>query len=208
MPGKRHLITLAILMVTMLVGIGVGFSRQKSLQIPQTTPQITSNPSVSPAMGGAFVLTSVDGKTVTEQSLVGKYHALFFGYANCPDICPGTLQTMAGIFEAMPAEKRDKLQMIFISVDPARDTLAKLGTYVRSFHPNFIGWTGTKAQIDAMARNYLAYYALDKQDENGDYAVNHSSFMYLTGPDGKVITHLRSSDSAAAIRAELERFIQ
>ncbi len=169
-------------------------------------------PSGAPAIGGPFTLTDDAGRTVTEANLVGeKYHLIFFGFANCPDVCPGMLQLMAGVEEKLPQTTREKLQFVFVSVDPARDTLEKLGAYVRGFSPSFVGWTGDKANIDIMTKNYLAYYAIGTPAENDDptiYNVDHSGFAYLMGPDGKYITHLRSSDSAASLQAGLERFVK
>lgn len=207
MPSKRHLLFLLVCVTASVIALAYANWLQKSPQITQTATQIPLNSQQSPAIGGKFELKNDKGETVTEQTLNRKYHVLFFGYANCPDICPGMLQTMAGIFDRLPPEKAAKVQMAFISVDPTRDTLDKLGTYVRSFHKSFVGWTGTKQQIDAMTRSYFAYYALDKKDENGDYAVNHSSIIYLLDPQGKMVTHLRNSDSASHIQAELERLI-
>ena len=169
-------------------------------------------PAGAPPVGGPFTLTDDQGRTVTEKSLVGKkYHMIFFGFTHCPDICPGMLQLMAGIEEKLPDEAREKLQFVFISVDPNRDTLKKLGTYVREFSPRFVGWTGTKAQIDAMVKNYLTYYAIQaapKGEDPSHYTVNHSGFAYLMGPDGKYVLHVRSSDSATKIQAALERALR
>lgn len=167
-------------------------------------------PSGAPAIGGPFTLTNDAGQTVTEASLVGsKYHLIFFGFSHCPDICPGMLQLMAGVEEKLPTATREKLQFVFVSVDPDRDSLAKLGDYVRGFSPSFVGWTGPKDQIDSMVKNYLAYYAKrpDAQAPNG-YSVDHSGFAYLMGPDGRYIAHFRSSDSAASLQAGLEKAIQ
>jgi protein SCO1/2 len=169
-------------------------------------------PSGAPAIGGPFKLTDDAGRTVTEADLVGnKYHLIFFGFANCPDVCPGMLQLMAGVEEKLPVATQEKLQFVFVSVDPARDTLERLGAYVRGFSPSFVGWTGDKANIDAMVKNYLAYYAIAKPaagDDPAVYNVDHSGFAYLMGPDGKYIAHFRSSDSAASLQAGLEKFVK
>jgi protein SCO1/2 len=169
-------------------------------------------PSGAPAIGGPFTLQDDEGRTVTEANLVGeKYHLIFFGFANCPDVCPGMLQLMAGVEEKLPTATQAKLQFVFVSVDPARDTLAKLGAYVRGFSPSFVGWTGDKANIDAMVKNYLAYYAIAKPavgDDPAVYNVDHSGFAYLMGPDGTYMAHFRSSDSAASLQAALEKFVK
>lgn len=177
-----------------------------------TPPQnfITKSAPVSgaPAIGGPFRLRDDKGNAVTEQNLVGdKYHLIFFGFANCPDVCPGMLMLMAGVEGKLPEATRSKLQFVFVSVDPDRDSLEKLGEYVRGFSPNFVGWTGPKVEIDRMVKGYLAYYAIRPAEEGMPaeaYNVDHSGFAYLMGPDGKYIAHFRSSDSAIALQKLLE----
>lgn len=172
----------------------------------------------APEVGGTFSLTDDQGRPVTETSLVGSgYHLIFFGFTNCPDVCPGMLSTVAGIYEKLTPDQQAKVQMVFVSVDPDRDTKEKLHEYVTAFNPSFVGWTGTKAQIDEMTRNYLAYYAIRKEGKDptvtvsstetgaarGEYMVDHSAILYLMGPDGKYVTHFRSSDSATSIQERL-----
>ncbi len=131
-------------------------------------------------IGGTFTLTADDGSTVTEQSLLGKHHLLFFGFADCPDVCPGMLQMVAGIRQTLPEVTRNAVQMVFISVDPERDNLAKLGAYVRGFDASFVG----------------------------DYTVDHSGYLYLMGPDGKYLKHFTSHDSATAISEALVSLVK
>ena len=173
------------------------------------TPQAAEG---APAIGGPFTLTDDAGKTVTEATLAnGRYHLIFFGFTHCPDICPGMLQLMAGVEGLVTPTVRDKLQFVFVSVDPTRDTLAKLGEYVRGFSPRFVGWTGDKANIDTMVKNYLAYYAIKPAEDPKApdvYMVDHSGFAYLMGPDGRYVAHFRSSDSATSLKENLERYVK
>jgi protein SCO1/2 len=164
----------------------------------------------APAIGGPFKLMDDQGRPVTEKNLIGdQYHLIFFGFASCPDVCPGMLMMMAGIEEKLPVAVRDKLQFVFVSVDPKRDSLAKLGAYVRGFSPRFVGWTGDEAEIDKMVKNYLAYYALRPDPTaEGSYTVDHSSFAYLMGPDGKYVAHYRSTDAASQLQQALEAAVQ
>jgi cytochrome oxidase Cu insertion factor (SCO1/SenC/PrrC family) len=163
----------------------------------------------APTIGGTFSLTDDQNRPVTEKNLVGsKFHLLFFGFANCPDVCPGMLQTMAGVFEKLTPAEQARLQMVFISVDPARDTAEKLGAYVRGFNPNFVGWRGDKAQIDAMTTNYLAYYAQKPDVHAPDgYTMDHSALLYVMAPSGQYLTHLRNADSATFILERLREIL-
>ncbi|MCA3244807.1 MAG: SCO family protein [Alphaproteobacteria bacterium] len=200
----------AVAAVIMTVLLGTTLAALWLAYAPQPEPSAgltggVGQPSGAPAIGGPFTLTDDADRTVTEANLVGeKYHLIFFGFANCPDVCPGMLQLMAGVEEKLPAATKAKLQFVFVSVDPDRDSLTKLGEYVRGFSPSFVGWTGSKEQIDVMVKNYLAYYAKrpDAQAPDG-YSVDHSGFAYLMGPDGKYVTHFRSSDSATSLQAGL-----
>ena len=166
----------------------------------------------APEIGGPFKLRDDAGRVVTEANLAnGQYHLIFFGFANCPDVCPGMLQLMAGVEENLSPAVREVLQFVFVSVDPKRDSLEKLGDYVRSFSPSFVGWTGEQSEIDRMVKGYLAYYAIRPAEKNtapDDYTVDHSGFAYLMGPDGKYITHFRSSDSASSLEQGLEAAVQ
>jgi protein SCO1/2 len=161
-------------------------------------------------IGGTFTLTADDGSTVTEQSLLGKHHLLFFGFADCPDVCPGMLQMVAGIRQTLPEATRNAVQMVFISVDPERDNLAKLGAYVRGFDASFVGWTGTPEQLKAMSQAYLVYFAKKPipGGAEGDYTVDHSGYLYLMGPDGKYLKHFTSHDSATAISEALVSLVK
>jgi protein SCO1/2 len=192
-------LSLAVL-TTVLMAVAL-YAYSLAKQAPTDAPEGASPQAVAdaPHIGGPFTLRDDKGAVVTEKTLEnGKYHLIFFGFSHCPDICPGMLQMMASVEEKLPAAVKDKLQFVFVSVDPDRDTLEKLGEYVRGFSPRFVGWTGEKAQIDEMVKNYLAYYAIKPAADPAhpqDYMVDHSGFAYLMGPDGRYVAHYRSSDS-------------
>jgi protein SCO1/2 len=135
-------------------------------------------------VGGPFHLVDQNGKAVDESLLKGKWSLVFFGYTFCPDVCPTTLQTVAQAEDRL-GPKAKKLQVVFVTVDPARDTSAQLKTYLSSpaFPKGTIGLTGTAAQVDAMAKAYKVYYA--KQGTGPDYAMDHSSAVYLMDPKGR-----------------------
>ncbi|MFV3075778.1 SCO family protein [Niveispirillum fermenti] len=152
---------------------------------------------VAPAsIGGAFTLTSHDGRTVKDTDFDGKYRLIFFGYTYCPDICPTELQTVAQAMDLLGAEASE-VQPLFITIDPARDTQAVLAEYVRLFHPSIIGLTGSDAQIADVAKAYRVYYARSQGAEYPDaYLMDHSTFVYLMAPDGGFVTVLAKGTTA------------
>jgi protein SCO1/2 len=137
-----------------------------------------------PAVGGPFQLVNQDGRPVDETMLKGKWSAVFFGFTYCPDVCPTTLQAMARTQDLLGPKAKD-FQVVFISVDPGRDTPQQMKTYLsnEAFPKGVIGLTGTPAQVDAAAKAYKAYYA--KNGDGPDYLVDHFSSTYLMNPKGK-----------------------
>lgn len=140
-------------------------------------------------IGGPFSLMNHDGKPVTEQDFRGKYTLYYFGYTFCPDICPGGLQTIAAALDQLGPDA-DRIVPVFATVDPARDTVSQMAQYVKNFHPNLVGLTGTEEQVRAAAKAFKVYYAKADNGAPADaYAINHSAYIYLMGPDGSYITH-------------------
>jgi protein SCO1/2 len=141
-------------------------------------------------IGGPFVLTSPDGTTVSEQTYRGKWLLVFFGYTSCPDTCPTALLEMAAALGRLGPDA-DKLQSLFITVDPRRDTPAIMGNYTQSFDPRIVGLTGTSLQIAAVAQEYGVYYAPRKSGMGAeDYVMDHSTYIYLMDPEGKFVRGL------------------
>ena len=136
------------------------------------------------AIGGPFHLVDQDGRPRDQTILKGKWSAVYFGYTFCPDVCPTTLQTLADAKDKLGGKAKD-LQVLFVTVDPARDTPAQLKTYLSStaFPKGTIGLTGTPAQIADVARTYHVFY--QKQGTGSDYEVQHISAIYLMDPDGR-----------------------
>jgi protein SCO1/2 len=160
-------------------------------------------------IGGPFTLTDQNGRSVSDRDFAGKYRIVYFGFASCPDVCPTDL---AKIGQAMRLlEKSDpalaaKLQPIFISVDPERDTPARLKDYAAAFHPRIAALTGTPQQIADTAKAYAIYYSKVPAD-NGEYTMDHLRVIFLMAPDGKPIAMLPHEGDAEAIAAELERWV-
>jgi protein SCO1 len=138
-------------------------------------------------IGGPFTLVAPDGTTVTEQTYRGKWLLVYFGFTFCPDTCPTTLLEVAAALEKLGPDA-DKLQPLFITVDPLRDTPAVMGNYTQSFHPRIIGLTGTPQQIAAVAQEYGVYYAPHRTGPAAeDYVMDHGTYLYLMDPHGKFV---------------------
>jgi len=134
-------------------------------------------------MGGPFTLVNTAGETVTEASFRGRWMVVYFGYTFCPDVCPTELQTISAALDRLgPLAAR--VVPVFITIDPERDTVAALAEYTKLFDERLVGLTGSKEQIAAAAKSYRVYYARAKAKDNSDYLMDHSSFIYLVGPDG------------------------
>lgn len=160
-------------------------------------------------IGGPFTLTNQNGETVTDQTYRGKYMLVFFGFTFCPDICPTGLQTALNAIDVAGDVAKKQVQPIFITVDPARDTPEKLKDYVRMFGPTLTGLTGTPAQIAAVARAYKVYYARTQGEDSGgdDYMMDHSSFLYLMGPDGRFIKSFASETTMDELADQLKTLV-
>ena len=139
------------------------------------------------AVGGPFQLVDTSGKPVDQSVLKGKWSAVYFGYTYCPDVCPTTLTTLGGAIDRMGARAKD-FQVVFITVDPHRDTPAQLKNYLSSaeFPRGVIGLTGSDAQVAKVAQAYKVYY--QKAGTGAAYSVDHSSAIYLMDPKGQFDT--------------------
>ena len=157
-------------------------------------------------IGGPFRLMDHTGKRVTEADFKGRFMLLFFGYTFCPDVCVAELQTMGRAMDRLAA-KGDNIVPVFISVDPERDKPAVLKRYVAAFHPRMVGLTGSAAEVKAAAKAYKVYYRKAPGAKPGDTKIlmDHTSFIYLVGPDGKVVALIRGGTRPEVLAKELAR---
>ena len=147
-------------------------------------------------------------KTVRDEDLRGKYLLVYFGFTHCPDICPTTLLLMSNVIQQMRSKGTDILP-VFISVDPERDTPQAAAAYAKNFGKNVLGLSGTPEQIKHVADGFKVYYS--KVEDKGSalgYVVDHSSFIYLMGPDGKYVTHFPSDIAEQELKKELNRYVR
>jgi protein SCO1 len=156
-------------------------------------------------IGGPFTLQNGDGQTVTNKTFQGKYMLVYFGYTYCPDVCPTTLQSIASAMDRL-GPKADKVVPIFITVDPWRDKPAVVKRYAAAFSPRVVGLTGSPQEISRVEQEYHVY-AEKRAAGNGEYSMDHSSVIYLMGPDGRFIAPIAegSPDSMATDIGRLAR---
>jgi protein SCO1 len=183
-----------------------------ALLLAACSSQSTPPPLAGASMGGPFTLTDQNGHRVSDRDLAGKYRLIYFGYTFCPDVCPVDMQVIgAGLrrFEAEDPARAAKVQPIFISVDPARDTPAVLGRFVAAFHPRMLGLTGSEAEIAQVAREYRIFYQRGEQSPgDGGYMVNHTRMAVLYGPQGEPIAIIPHDQGPEGVATELARWVR
>ncbi len=162
----------------------------------------------APSVGGPFTLTDQDGRRVTPASYAGRHLLVFFGFTHCPDVCPLALGEVSAALDALGKDAA-KLQPLFITVDPARDTAAALKDYIAAFDDRIAGLTGTAEEIASVARAYRVYYKQVPVQGALGYTMDHSAFVYLVAPDGKLasfFTHeTKGEQMAKKIREALTK---
>ena len=166
------------------------------------SPQVTS--SGTALVGGAFDVTNHLGQPVSDKDFLGKHTLYYFGYTFCPDICPAELQVLSAALLDVEQAK-DRFNLVFVTIDPKRDTPEIMKDYVSNFWPGTIGLTGSDADIRKIASAFRVYYnKVDNGDAASDqYLMDHSSITYLMGPDGKFVRHFAYGTSVADISKAL-----
>ncbi len=149
-----------------------------------------------------YLLQDPRGRSVTNEDFRGRFQLIAFGYTYCPDVCPTTLVEMAAILKQL-GEQADRLQPIFITVDPERDTGKVLKTYTEFFDPRILGLTGSPALVRRAADNFKVRYAKVHEPGNANYAVDHSAGMILLGPDGQFVKKFAFATPVDQITAQI-----
>ncbi len=166
-----------------------------------------SSSSGTALIGGPFSLTDQHGQTVTDAQFRGRYMLIYFGYTFCPDFCPLSLTNMSEALQLLTPEEAARVVPVFITIDPARDTVAQMASYAEAFDPRLVALTGDEPAVAAAAKAYRVYYA--KAGDGTDYGMDHSTFIYLMAPDGQYRTHFGHDVTPAALadslRAELAK---
>ncbi|MCF6189989.1 MAG: SCO family protein [Cocleimonas sp.] len=156
--------------------------------------------------GGNFTLHEGD-KSVSLSDYDGKIRFIFFGYTSCPDICPTSLAFVSSSLKQLTPKELAQVKVFFISVDPDRDNVEKLHDYTKYFHPNIVGVTGTKSEIDEVVKKYGAAYRKVKSDSAMGYLVDHSASIYVVGKNGKVVDMLPHGLPVEAITKTIRQLL-
>jgi protein SCO1/2 len=195
--GKRLRLAIGV-----ALGLALAAGVAADLWLRSETHQVESTGSA--LIGGPFSLVDPAGKPVTDRDFRGRYMLIYFGYTHCPDVCPITLAKVAAALQ-MLGPRADHVQPIFITVDPRRDTPEVIGRYATQFSPRILGLTGSPAQIAAVERAYKVYASAESTPAQLDAAIDHTSILYLMGPDGRFIAPVRIDGSPAEVATDVAR---
>lgn len=192
---------LCVILAAIFFLLGVPREQTSTSPLSGTTPIAGAD-----MFGGAFTLTDHNGEQVTDKSWPDKYRIIYFGFTFCPDVCPLGMTTIANALSDLPQDIQDKIQPVFITVDPARDDAATLKQYVTLFNPNFIGLTGTDEQINHIKKLYKIY--AEKDGSGDEYMINHSAFTYLVDPDGTLVGLYAHETTAKEMAADMAKQVR
>ncbi len=196
---RRRAAPLALVGLALLALLAVGLWR--------LWPAASPGPARASEIGGPFSLIDQTGAAVDERRLLGRWTAVYFGYTNCPDVCPTTLIALAQAIDALGADSR-RMQVLFITVDPERDSPAQLGRYLANpaFPRGALGLTGAPARVAAAAKAYRVYYR--KAGAGAGYSVDHTSVIYLMDPRGQFARPLPAGAAPADLAHQIEDAIR
>ena len=155
-----------------------------------------------------FELTAHNNAIFNEKKLLDKWSFVFFGYTSCPDVCPSTLYVLSsvhGLLVDETGEIPDDMQVIFISVDPERDSSEKLANYITYFNKDFIGTTASKINIDKLTQQFSAGYIIDEKNPNGEYNISHTSAIFLIDPYGRLVASFSQPHQANTITTQYKK---
>ncbi len=191
--NNRHRVSPVLLWVCLVVFAGLAPRAPAAPPLPAAQAK--------PALGGDFTLTDDNGGRYSLRRDRGKVVVLFFGYTSCPDVCPTTLQTVTRVLHLL-GERAREVRVLFVSVDPGRDTPERLKAYLRYFDPTILGLTGDAAELRAITEKYGTYYRYHGDVASGNYSADHGSGLYLIDRRGRlasIIPYGTQVDTVAAI---------
>lgn len=168
-------------------------------------PQGAAGSGLASMIGGKFALVDQNGKPFTNSDMKGKWQLVFFGYTHCPDVCPTTLNELSLAIDKLGSAARGKVGVVFISVDPERDTPAVLKEYVSSFSAPVAALSGTPAEVAQAAKDYRVYYA--KHPTKDGYDMDHSALIYVMDPEGRFTATFAPDDPADKIAERLQKLL-
>lgn len=202
--GRIIRIAVACTVGLLIAALVAWWSIQRDQRAAMPAP-VVATPGVQ--IGGPFALVAHTGEAVTDEAYTGKFRLMFFGFTYCPDICPTELQVMATALDRLDPAVAAKVQPLFVSIDPARDTPAAMAEYVAQFHPAIVGLTGTAEQVDAVAKTFRVYYAKAPGGDAESYLMDHTTYTYLMGPKGEFLTVFARGTTAEDMAAAVAKFV-
>lgn len=201
---NRRFLLLAALALALVIAVVLVLA-------PPKAENDTPPPLAGATIGGPFNLVDQNGRPFGDRDLKGHYVLMYFGYSFCPDVCPTDLaRLMQGLklFEAKDAARAAKVQPVFITIDPARDTPAVVKQFASAFHPRLIGLTGSQQAVDQAMKSYRIYARKSGPDGTQDYLMDHSANGYLFDTEGRPMMLFAQSDTPQAIADELDRWVK
>lgn len=191
-----------VLIAVLVIGLGV-FT---ALREPAPAPK-SADAALAPVagIGGDFSLVDQTGKPFTQTDLKGHPTLIFFGYTFCPDVCPTTLLEAEGWTKALGADA-DRLKVVFVTVDPERDTPEKLKDYLASFDPRFVGLSGPRPEIDRILKGYRVF-ARKVEGKGGDYTMDHTAAVYMLDPQGRFVGLINFQEETAKAMTKIRRLL-
>jgi len=198
--GPRSLLMIGLCAVAIVVALPLALLSLNGGRLGPATQPVES--SGAARIGGPFKMVDQMGRPVDQRVLLGKWSAVFFGYTYCPDTCPATLSALAAAQSRLGAAAK-AFQVVFVSVDPARDTPAQMKLYLSSqgFPSGALGLTGSPAQVADIAKAYAVFY--EKADQGPDYQVQHSASIYLMDPQGRFVRPLIEAEGPGALAKQI-----
>lgn len=195
-------IALLVLMVFMMAAAFIAFITLtgKPALNPFAKPETNQGEAT---IGGTFTLTDQHGKTVSDKDFRGKYMLVYFGYSYCPEICPTDLLTISQTMAGLGADA-DRVAPVFITIDPERDTVEQLRTYMQNFDPRITALTGAKDIIAKVQQSYKVYSHKSEDTGASEYLMDHSAITYLMDTNGKYLDHFPHGTSSTAMVAKIE----
>jgi protein SCO1/2 len=193
-PRSRALAIRALVVLVAVAVLGlVAFMLTSSSERPRAA-----------LIGGAFSLDAGDGKTVSDQTLRGRPFLVYFGYTHCPDVCPTELAHISDVLTQMGDKP---IPVLFITVDPERDTPKIMQDYVSSFNPAIIGLSGSRQAIDAAEKTFRVFARKGPLQADGDYSMDHSSIVYLMDKNGAFVEAFNVERAPKDAAKDLERYL-
>jgi protein SCO1/2 len=191
-----------IIFAPALLAVGL-FTAAVALRVVRPVPEVIT--SGTAAIGGPFTLVATNGEDVSDQTYRGKWLLSFFGYTFCPDACPTALNNISVALQKLGSDAA-KLQPLFVTVDPHRDTREHMRDYLESFDSRIIGLTGTQDQIDRVLKEYRVYVVQERSEaDDNDYLVSHSAYIYLMDPNGKFVNVVQGDETGENIAVWLRK---